>query len=129
MSGFPRELNLSDPDLDPQYGAATYVSPPTLNLSAPIEGNGFSKGLGSADAEPAVARRQNNGAPLTADIVHNFEDFHLYNFFRTRCRRVAVLGPSGALKSLFSRHSPASSNRQVAGLPEYVQGRGHIVNA
>jgi len=25
--GFPRELNLSDPDLDLQYGAATYVSP------------------------------------------------------------------------------------------------------
>jgi molybdate/tungstate transport system substrate-binding protein len=25
--GFPRELNLSDPDLDPDYGAATYVSP------------------------------------------------------------------------------------------------------
>jgi molybdate/tungstate transport system substrate-binding protein len=24
---FPRELNLSDPDLDPYYGAATYVSP------------------------------------------------------------------------------------------------------
>jgi|SRR5271165_2448851 len=24
---FPRELNLSDPDLDPNYGAATYVSP------------------------------------------------------------------------------------------------------
>jgi molybdate/tungstate transport system substrate-binding protein len=24
---FPRELNLSDPDLDPHYGAATYVSP------------------------------------------------------------------------------------------------------
>ena len=25
--GFPRELNLGDPDLDSQYGAATYVSP------------------------------------------------------------------------------------------------------
>jgi molybdate/tungstate transport system substrate-binding protein len=25
--GFPRLLNLSDPDLDPDYGAATYVSP------------------------------------------------------------------------------------------------------
>jgi len=25
--GFPPELNLSDPDLDPDYGAATYVSP------------------------------------------------------------------------------------------------------
>jgi molybdate/tungstate transport system substrate-binding protein len=25
--GFPREFNLSDPDLDPQYGVATYVSP------------------------------------------------------------------------------------------------------
>jgi molybdate/tungstate transport system substrate-binding protein len=25
--GFPRELNLSDPDLDPEYGTATYVSP------------------------------------------------------------------------------------------------------
>jgi molybdate/tungstate transport system substrate-binding protein len=25
--GFPRELNLSEPELDPSYGAATYVSP------------------------------------------------------------------------------------------------------
>jgi molybdate/tungstate transport system substrate-binding protein len=25
--GFPREFNLSDPDLDPEYGTATYVSP------------------------------------------------------------------------------------------------------
>ena len=25
--GFPREFNLGDPDLDPQYGEATYVSP------------------------------------------------------------------------------------------------------
>ncbi len=25
--GFPREFNLSDPDLDPQYGAATYINP------------------------------------------------------------------------------------------------------
>jgi molybdate/tungstate transport system substrate-binding protein len=25
--GFPREFNLSDPNLDPQYGVATYVSP------------------------------------------------------------------------------------------------------
>jgi molybdate/tungstate transport system substrate-binding protein len=25
--GFPRELNLSDPDLDPWYGAVTYISP------------------------------------------------------------------------------------------------------
>jgi molybdate/tungstate transport system substrate-binding protein len=25
--GFPRECNLSDPDLDPEYGTATYVSP------------------------------------------------------------------------------------------------------
>jgi molybdate/tungstate transport system substrate-binding protein len=34
--GFPRELNLSEPDLDPLYGSATYVSPkgPTYAGSA-----------------------------------------------------------------------------------------------
>jgi ABC-type sulfate/molybdate transport systems ATPase subunit/ABC-type sulfate transport system permease component len=74
---------------------------PTLNLCAPrIQGNGFSKNLGSAGVELAAARRQKNAAPITADIVHNFGDFRLDVHFRTGCRRVAVLGPSGAGKSL-----------------------------
>jgi molybdate/tungstate transport system substrate-binding protein len=31
--GFPREINLSDPALDPQYGAATYVNPKGTKFS------------------------------------------------------------------------------------------------
>lgn len=87
---------------------------PTVNLSAP--GNGFSKDLGSAATELAAARRRNNAAPITADVVHGFGDFRLDLHFRTGCRRVAVLGPSGAGKSLLLK--------ALAGLVQ--PGEGHL---
>jgi len=87
---------------------------PTVNLSAP--GNGFSKDLGSAATELAAARRRNNAAPITADVVHGFGDFRLDVHFRTGCRRVAVLGPSGAGKSLLLK--------ALAGLLQ--PGEGHL---
>jgi ABC-type sulfate/molybdate transport systems ATPase subunit/ABC-type sulfate transport system permease component len=85
---------------------------PTVNPSGP--GNGFSKDLASAATELAAARRRNNAAPITADIVHGFGDFRLDVHFRTGCRRVAVLGPSGAGKSLLLK--------ALAGLVQPAEG-------
>jgi ABC-type sulfate/molybdate transport systems ATPase subunit/ABC-type sulfate transport system permease component len=88
---------------------------PTGDLSAPqIQANGSSKDLASAGTDLVSAQRRSNAAPITADIVHNFGDFHLDVHFRTRCRRVAVLGPSGAGKSLLLK--------ALAGLVQPAEG-------
>lgn len=88
---------------------------PTGDLSAPqIQASGSSKDLASAGTDLVSAQRRSNAAPITADIVHNFGDFHLDVHFRTRCRRVAVLGPSGAGKSLLLK--------ALAGLVQPAEG-------
>jgi ABC-type sulfate/molybdate transport systems ATPase subunit/ABC-type sulfate transport system permease component len=88
---------------------------PTANLSASGNGvNGFSKKLRSPVTDLSAGRALNDAAPITADIVHDFGGFRLDVHFRTGCRRVAVLGPSGSGKSLLLK--------TLAGLVQPAEG-------
>jgi molybdate transport system ATP-binding protein/molybdate transport system permease protein len=56
--------------------------------------------LPTPDADLATAKHRKGIVPIAADIQHDFGDFSLDVHFRTVCRRVAILGRSGAGKSL-----------------------------
>jgi ABC-type sulfate/molybdate transport systems ATPase subunit/ABC-type sulfate transport system permease component len=96
------------------WGKSPHTS--TGGLSTPRGGvHGTPEDLPAPETDLAAAKYRKGILPIAADIEYDFGDFCLDVHFRTVCRRVAILGRSGAGKSLILK--------ALAGLVQPEHGR------